>query len=227
MTQQDDAVRTRCVAWQIVQTWQAAEWCRLVESRTGIDLSGSVSGAIDGSPFRIDYAIACDADWLTRSARITQWDGTQPPRQWDIRRDAGRWTVNGIDVPALAGATDLDLGFSPSTNTLPIRRLGLAVGDAAVIHTAWLRFPDVAFVRGEQRYTRTAEHVPLRKRHVCGRYRGRRSGPRHRLRRMAAHRRGRHTLIRAYHRAARRRQRQRLVSGRSRPTACPESASAR
>lgn len=159
MTQQDEAVRTRCVAWQIVQTWQAAEWCRLVESRTGIDLSGSVAGAIDGAPFRIEYAIACGADWRTRSARITQWGGTQPPRQWAIACDAGRWTIDGVDVPALAGATDLDLGFSPSTNTLPIRRLGLAVGEAAVIHTAWLRFPDFGFVRGEQRYTRTAEHV--------------------------------------------------------------------
>ena len=159
MTQQDEAVRTRCVAWQIVQTWQAAEWCRLVESRTGIGLSGSVSGAIDGAPFRVDYAISCGADWLTRAARIRQWGGTRPPRQRDIACDAGRWTIDGVDVPALAGATDIDLGFSPSTNTLPIRRLGLAVGEAAVIHTAWLRFPEFEFVRGEQRYTRTAEHV--------------------------------------------------------------------
>ncbi|VWB11605.1 transcriptional regulator [Burkholderia lata] len=159
MTQQDEAVRTRCVAWQIVQTWQAAEWCRLVESRSGIDLSGSVSGAIDGSPFRIDYAIACGTDWLTRSARVTRWNGTAPPRQWDIACDAGQWTIDGVDAPALAGATDIDLGFSPSTNTLPIRRLGLAVGESAEIRTAWLRFPDVEIVRGEQRYTRTAPHV--------------------------------------------------------------------
>jgi uncharacterized protein len=159
MTQQGEAVRTRCVAWQIVRAWQAAEWCRLVESRAGIDLSGSVSGAIDGVPFRVDYAIACGADWLTRSARVTHWGGTQPPRQWEIARDGARWTIDGVDVPALAGATDLDLGFSPSTNTLPVRRLGLAVGEAAVIHTAWLRFPAFEFVRGEQRYTRTAEHV--------------------------------------------------------------------
>ncbi|KML48080.1 hypothetical protein VL15_30395 [Burkholderia cepacia] len=159
MTQQDEAARTRCVAWQVVQTWQAAEWCRLVESRTGIDLSGSVSGAIDGTPFRIDYAIACGADWLTRSARVTRWVGTQPPQQLDIVCERGRWTIDGVDTPALAGATDIDLGFSPSTNTLPIRRLALAVGDSAAIHTAWLRFPDFDLVRGEQRYTRTARHV--------------------------------------------------------------------
>ncbi|WP_175941677.1 putative glycolipid-binding domain-containing protein [Burkholderia pyrrocinia] len=159
MTQQDEAVRTRCVAWQIVQTWQAAEWCRLVETRAGIDLSGSVSGGIDGTPFRIVYAIACGADWLTRSARVTRWIGTLPPQQLDLACDGGRWTIDGVDAPALAGATDIDLGFSPSTNTLPIRRLALAVGDAAVIHTAWLRFPDFVIVRGEQRYTHTAPHV--------------------------------------------------------------------
>ncbi|WP_193100912.1 putative glycolipid-binding domain-containing protein [Burkholderia sp. Z1] len=159
MTQQDGAGRTRCVAWQVVQTWQSAEWCRLVESRTGIDLSGSVSGAIDGTPFRIDYAIACGADWLTRSARVIRWVGTQPPRQLDIACEGGRWTIDGVDTPTLAGATDIDLGFSPSTNTLPIRRLALAVGDSAAIRTAWLRFPDFDLVRGEQRYTRTARHV--------------------------------------------------------------------
>ncbi|WP_241301715.1 putative glycolipid-binding domain-containing protein [Burkholderia stabilis] len=158
MTQQDEAARTRCVAWQIVQTWQAAEWCRLVETRTGVDLSGSVSGALGGTPFRIDYTIACDAGWLTRSVRVTRWVGALP-QQVDIARDGGRWTIDGVDVPALAGATDIDLGFSPSTNTLPIRRLALAVGDSAVIHTAWLRFPEFEVVRGEQRYTRTAPRV--------------------------------------------------------------------
>lgn len=167
MTQQDEAMRTRCVAWQIVQTWQAAEWCRLAETRTGVDLSGSVSGAIDGTPFRIDYAIACGADWLTRSARVTRWIGTLPLQQLDIACDGERWTIDGIDAPMLAGATDIDLGFSPSTNTLPIRRLALAVGDSAVIHTAWLRFPDFVIVRGEQRYTRTA---PLVYRYESGTY---------------------------------------------------------
>ncbi|MCR4470338.1 putative glycolipid-binding domain-containing protein [Burkholderia sp. SCN-KJ] len=159
MTQRDEAARTRCVAWQIAQTWQAAEWCRLAETRAGIDLSGTVAGALDGTPFRFDYAIVCGADWLTRSVRVTYWLGAAPPRQLAIECDAGHWTIDGGAAAALAGATDIDLGFSPSTNTLPIRRLGLAVGASAVIRTAWLRFPSFEIVRGEQRYARTAEHV--------------------------------------------------------------------
>ncbi|WP_234745583.1 putative glycolipid-binding domain-containing protein [Burkholderia sp. WTPI3] len=159
MTQPDEAARTRCVAWQIEQSWQAVEWCRLAESRTCIDLSGSVAGALDGTPFRADYAIVCDANWLTRSVRLNYRFGTAPPVQRDIRCEAGRWTIDGADAPALEGATDIDLGFSPSTNTLPIRRLGLEVGASTVIRTAWLRFPDFDIVRGEQRYARTAKNV--------------------------------------------------------------------
>ncbi|KWF67818.1 hypothetical protein WL92_23700 [Burkholderia multivorans] len=158
MMQQHEAPHTHCVAWQIAQTWHAAEWCRLVDGRDGIELSGSVAGAIDGTPFRVDYAIACDADWLTRSARVTRWIGAAA-RQIDLRCDGGRWTIDGVDAPALDGATDVDLGFSPSTNTLPIRRLALKVGDAAAIRTAWLRFPAFDIVRGEQRYTRIAPNA--------------------------------------------------------------------
>ncbi|EKS9912244.1 putative glycolipid-binding domain-containing protein [Burkholderia multivorans] len=158
MTQRHEPTHTHCVAWQIAQTWHAAEWCRLVDGRDGIELSGSVAGAIDGTPFRVDYAIACDADWLTRSARVTRWIGAAA-RQIDLRCDGGRWTIDGVDAPALAGATDVDLGFSPSTNTLPIRRLALKVGDAAAIRTAWLRFPAFDIVRGEQRYTRIAPNA--------------------------------------------------------------------
>lgn len=158
--QQHEAPHTHCVAWQIAQTWHAAEWCRLVDGRNGIELSGSVAGAIDGTPFRVDYAIACDAGWLTRSARVTRWIGAAA-RQIDLRCDGGRWTIDGVDAPALDGATDVDLGFSPSTNTLPIRRLALKVGDAAAIRTAWLRFPPStscaasSATRGSRR-TRTA-----------------------------------------------------------------------
>lgn len=156
--QRHEAPHTHCVAWQIAQTWHAAEWCRLVDGRDGIELSGSVAGAIDGTPFRVDYAIACDADWLTRSARVTRWIGAAA-RQIDLRCDGGRWTIDGVDASALDGATDVDLGFSPSTNTLPIRRLALKVGDAAAIRTAWLRFPAFDIVRGEQRYRRIAPNA--------------------------------------------------------------------
>ena len=60
-------------------------------------------------------------------------------------------------MKALKGCTDVDLGCSPSTNTLPIRRLRLGVGASQKIQAAWLRFPDFTIVKAAQTYTRLDE----------------------------------------------------------------------
>jgi Putative glycolipid-binding len=43
--------------------------------------------------------------------------------------------------PEFRDCVDVDLGFTPATNTLPIRRLGLEVGEAAGLAVAWLNGP--------------------------------------------------------------------------------------
>jgi hypothetical protein len=44
----------------------------------------------------------------------------------------------------IAGCVDIDLGWSPSTNTIPIRRLNLRVGArSGPLTMAWVRFPDL------------------------------------------------------------------------------------
>jgi hypothetical protein len=67
---------------------------------------------------------------------------------------ARRWRLNGTECPAVGGYVDLDLGFSPSTNLLPIRRLDLPVGQEAVVRAAWLGFPSLALEPLEQVYRR-------------------------------------------------------------------------
>jgi hypothetical protein len=62
--------------------------------------------------------------------------------------------MNGVACPAVAGAVDLDLEFSPATKLLPMRRLQLEVGDEAAVRAAWLRFPVLAIEPLEQRYRR-------------------------------------------------------------------------
>ena len=57
----------------------------------------------------------------------------------------------------MMGCTDIDLNFSPSTNLLPIRRLGLAVGEASDVKAAWLRFPSFRLEPLAQQYRRLDE----------------------------------------------------------------------
>lgn len=53
-------------------------------------------------------------------------------------KEDGSWTFNGDLVPAVTGCIDFDLGFTPATNILSIRRIALPVGAEAEVTVAWL-----------------------------------------------------------------------------------------
>lgn len=73
--------------------------------------------------------------------------------------DTGLWLVNGAPEPRLTHCQDVDIGVTPATNTLPIRRLCLPVGASQTLSTAWVRFPDLTVESLTQRYTRLAADV--------------------------------------------------------------------
>ncbi|HYW12565.1 MAG TPA: putative glycolipid-binding domain-containing protein [Longimicrobium sp.] len=111
-----------------------------------------------GQPCSLSYDIVCDGVWRTQRATVRGWVGA---RQVDveIETEGGRWRMNGAEVPAVEGCVDVDLNFSPCTNLLPIRRLGLPVGGAGAVSAAWLRFPGFQLERLDQAYRRTGERT--------------------------------------------------------------------
>jgi uncharacterized protein len=125
----------------------------------GWSLRGELDLQEDGSRAQLTYAIECDAAFLTRSARIAGTMNGVPVR-FEVEADAAReWTCNGIRVPMLSGTLDIDLGFTPATNFLPIRRLDLTIGASAPVRSAWLRFPELVLEPLDQTYAREAERV--------------------------------------------------------------------
>lgn len=130
---------------------------RLVRVEDGWELSGTAVFSDSGLPCKLDYRVGVDAGWRTRQASIDGWIGDREVRIHASVDENRRWRLNGEDCAAVAGCTDIDLGFSPSTNLLPIRRLSLAVGEQAEVSAAWLPFPSFAFERLPQRYRREGE----------------------------------------------------------------------
>src|SRR5712664_99467 len=51
--------------------------------------------------------------------------------------------VREKSCPHSANVCDIDLAVTPATNTLPIRRLNLEVGQSQEVTAAWLKFPDL------------------------------------------------------------------------------------
>lgn len=133
------------------------EHLRVLQGRGGWMLSGVAVVHLDHMPCRLDYTIQCDEQWKTLGGRVTGWIGDSPVSIRVIVDGQGRWYVNGTILPELAGCVDLDLNFSPATNLLPIRRLGLAVGEHAEVTAAWLRFPELTFEPLVQTYRRQDE----------------------------------------------------------------------
>ena len=126
---------------------------RLAVRDSGVVADGVVLGVAEGRPFRVAYDVRCDANWRVRAARV----GTpgEPPKVELLSDGEGNWTgPDGRAVTYLQGCEYVDISETPFTNTLPIRRLGLAPGDSAEISVAYVDGTELQPWPEPQRYTR-------------------------------------------------------------------------
>jgi hypothetical protein len=129
------------------------ERCTITERPAGVDLSGIALLALDGKPAEVRWSVGVDHEWVTRRADV-HLDVAGSLRVRTLTHDGnGAWQVNGKARPDLDGCLDVDLGITPATNTLPIRR----VGDTAAVDAAWVQFPSLDVSRLSQRYERLGE----------------------------------------------------------------------
>ncbi len=150
---------TRRVSWHRTGEVQADEHCTITVRDAGLSLVGTVLGAENGIPVRIEYRVLADGAGATTAVHVRDLRGFLQ-RTLALTRDAkGNWTVDGVSARALKGCTDIDLGCSPSTNTLPIRRLHLGVGRSRTIRAAWVRFPELTVGKSSQTYARLDEET--------------------------------------------------------------------
>ncbi len=148
---------TRRMTWRRSDEVETDEHCTASIRDSGLSLVGTVIGAEGARPIRVEYRVLTDSKGLTTAAHVRDLRGFEQ-RTLAIGRDPkGAWTVDGKAVKTLKGCSDVDLGCSPSTNTLPIRRLRLAVGGSQTIQAAWIRFPELTVVKAAQTYTRLDE----------------------------------------------------------------------
>lgn len=135
----------REVMWAPVR-WPGFEHCRLRDT----EAEGVVIAVRDGAPFRARYAIRCDPQWRVRELRIAVEDGAA----LELRSDgAGAWEGRKGPVPALSECVDVDLSMTPFTNTLPIRRLGLATLESRDLKVVYVDIPLLGVSVATQRYT--------------------------------------------------------------------------
>ncbi|MHB8958147.1 MAG: putative glycolipid-binding domain-containing protein [Candidatus Limnocylindrales bacterium] len=148
---------TRRVSWRRTDEVRTDEHCTISTRDAGLSLVGTVIGSEGGLPIRIEYRVLADGTGGTSAVYVRDLRGFAQRTLALARSAKGAWTVDGVARRDLKGCIDVDLGCSPSTNTLPIRRLRLGTGAATTIQAAWIRFPELTVQKAAQTYTRLDE----------------------------------------------------------------------
>jgi hypothetical protein len=144
-------------AWQHVDSRVGLEVAYLEDASGGHRLHGCTTALEQGEPWWVTYEIVCDVDWRTRRAHIAG-TSTAGTRSVLLETDGrGTWRINGSTEPALAGCLDVDLESSALTNTLPVHRLALTLGETRPAPAAYVRATGLTVHRLEQTYGRHAD----------------------------------------------------------------------
>jgi hypothetical protein len=118
---------------------------------------GTILTLADDSPVEARYEINCDPLFRTRRANISIVD-SNGERRLKIDAREGRWFENGRENLTVKGAIDVDLGWSPSTNSLPVKRLELKIGQTSgEFVAAWVCFPELTLQPLSQEYLRLGD----------------------------------------------------------------------
>lgn len=142
----------RTVLWQR-HDGAGSEFFELWQDGQGWQLRGTIVAVLAGAPVKVRYAVLCDEAWNTREVHLGMGAGSRERALHLTVRD-GQWHDRHAPLPDLDGCIDIDLGLTPSANTLAIRRLPLSEGQSAHTIAAWVRFPDLTIEPLQQEYTR-------------------------------------------------------------------------
>lgn len=122
-------------------------------------------------PYRLEYTLTTTDQYVTRELYVRTYGNDPDLGTWErslilTRSEAGKWScsthykgqvqlpIPGGDLTALDDVNDCDLGLSPLTNTLPIKRIWDSKGIGSFPFVmAWVSVPDLQVKADRQTYT--------------------------------------------------------------------------
>jgi hypothetical protein len=151
------SARTRSILWRGKDPF-SAELVTLSEREGGWEMSGTAVVALPEGGATVRYSVSVDEAWRSRRVDV-ELSGALEASLRMAADGNGSWTIDGDPAAGLEGCIDVDLGVSPATNTLPIRRLRPEIGETAATRVAWVRFPELTVQPDDQTYERTGERT--------------------------------------------------------------------
>jgi uncharacterized protein len=142
----------RETVWSGIRT-PSLDYCCLTKELGGWRFSGMLVARLQGGPLAARYEILVDETFKSRSLTIESMRvGKVTMRRVQFRGD--KWLVDGKNRTDFRECTDVDIETSPVTNTIPIRRYRLKVGERVDLTVVWVRIPSLKVTPLKQSYER-------------------------------------------------------------------------
>jgi hypothetical protein len=127
--------------------------------KDNIEVNGQITGQGLGKFLNINYRLEINNKWEIQAVEII----FQSDSSFNIslhKNKSKQWINEKGDVNSqLNNCTDIDITLTPFTNSLPINRLNLAVGESKEIEVVYFDLPTNNFKPSKQRYTNLGNGV--------------------------------------------------------------------
>jgi hypothetical protein len=141
----------RTIRWEPLDE-AGLEHLEVRQTSYGIVVQSTLIGTFDGTEFGCRYEVTLDPDWTFRHLVLEKTDGNVLILK---HNGHGKWErASGDDLPEFNGCVDIDIGATPFTNTLPIRRVRLEREKPQRFRMVWVPLDTLVPFVDEQVYTR-------------------------------------------------------------------------
>ena len=144
-----ESIRWRSIEHGGLEQLRINEWPEAIKVRSAI------VGAVGGARHGVMYEISLRPDWTFEAILLQRTDGVMGV----LRRDeGGQWfDMQAEELPELRACIDIDFEMTPFTNTLPLRRAPLAIGETRRFRMAYIPADTLEPYPVDQIYTRLGE----------------------------------------------------------------------
>lgn len=148
----------RNILWTGLE-YYSLENCLVDFSNTGTRIRSAIVGKYNEKLYYVQYEIRTDGHWQTIFVELKARHSNQELHVLLESDGNGNWTRNGDLSAEFSGCRDVDLPVTPFTNTLPVNRLKLGIGQQQQIDVIYLDILESQVKSVSQQYTRVAEKI--------------------------------------------------------------------
>src|SRR6186713_3301172 len=109
--------------------YHSLENCLVNPVDDGVEISSTIVGTYDEIIYHVEYHLKLNSSWETTFFEIECRHSDRGIHLLFESTGAGTWMTNGNVLPEFEGCIDIDIPITPFTNSLPINRLNLQVGE--------------------------------------------------------------------------------------------------